>query len=246
MLLGIIKLNNTYKLDFEPLCFPPLTSNKPMRLERFNEKELISAALNCVAKIMVGDPSHDVEHLHRVARNAKYIRENEKIECDKTALLLSIYFHDTGRFSTNRVEKHADKSAQIAQRFLKEWGYNKISTVTDAICAHNASDIPRSAEAKLLRDGDILDSLGIIGLVRCFSYGRKMKESAFETLDYFEREINECYSKLTTKTGRAIAFEKNIGSEYFLTELRQELRRFNPSKNKQWYVEESSRYKSYF
>jgi uncharacterized protein len=100
------------------------------------------------------------------------------IEYDRLALEYAIYLHDWGafqRFARSGVE-HALRSRQIAETEilpLTNLNPDQKSVILDAIEWHDyRNPCPvASEEALLLREADMLDFLGVTGVVREFAWG---------------------------------------------------------------------------
>jgi uncharacterized protein len=99
---------------------------------------------------------------------------------DAPALTVAAYLHDWGAFSIYRQPgvEHALRSRQVAeQEILPRLNAPAAAhpIILAAIEQHDYRD-PRPAtchEARLLREADFLDFLGVIGLVREFAWGPK-------------------------------------------------------------------------
>jgi uncharacterized protein len=72
----------------------------------------------------------------------------------------------------------------VAETFLTEQGYREgfKSQVLECIREHHSSRSDMSSEAILLRDADVLDFLGVVGILRDFSKNPKDLRKAYETI----------------------------------------------------------------
>ena len=98
---------------------------------------------------------HNLAHTQRVVKKANELAELTNLnEKDKTLLLLSAWFHDTGY--TKSIENHEDESAKIASAFLKENKLveNDIKSVSDLILATKMEYQPKNQLEKIIRDAD--------------------------------------------------------------------------------------------
>ena len=116
---------------------------------------------------MASDAAHDLAHLDRVWRNCQRIAEGEGVVAGST-LLAAAYFHDLVNLpkdDPNRVGA-STMSADTAEELLAPFSFSEedIATIRNAIEAHSYSaNIPaRNIEAKILRDADRLDALGLL------------------------------------------------------------------------------------
>ncbi|MEM1627965.1 MAG: HD domain-containing protein [Desulfurococcaceae archaeon] len=137
---------------------------------------------------------HGLPHVERVLKWTYRIIEAEKLEIDEEILRLSVYLHDIGRVIG---EPHGHYSMMIAEELMREIGYNEdyIMRVLNAIAYHSFSFSkhykiePLCEEAKILSDADKIDALGIVGLLRVFSYSFKLNRNMQDTLEHFYEKI---------------------------------------------------------
>jgi uncharacterized protein len=95
---------------------------------------------------------------------------------DDDIVYAAVYLHDLGVFTGHRPEdleqlKAWDNTAYaIAQTpdLLRNFGFPevKIAAVQDAIRTHQPHHTPQSMEAIILRDADLLEQLGAVGILR--------------------------------------------------------------------------------
>ncbi len=190
------------------------------RVYRFLDKELKKKFLS---------PAHKIDHYVRVFNLAMLILEKEKVEADPLVIGLATLLHDIGELKSYESKlKHADKSAEIAKKFLKKLGLEetRINSIVYAIKVHRFTKghiKPKSIEAKILQDADRLDALGSIGLARClmpagaldrdlynkndpFAISRKLNDKKY-TIDHFYVKLLKLPSLMNTKTARKMAKE---------------------------------------
>ena len=131
-----------------------------------NIKQLVERELSCSA--------HDMEHTLRVYNLCLKLSEGENVDLD--VLKASALLHDIGRVnedndSTGKTD-HALLSAEMAEEILNEinFPFSKIQHVKDCIVSHRyrTGITPETIEAKILFDADKLDTLGAIGVARCY------------------------------------------------------------------------------
>jgi uncharacterized protein len=119
------------------------------------------------------DPSHDFLHIRRVATKAIELAREEG--ADPMIVLPAAYFHDFVRVPKNdpRRGQASVLSAEAATQYLSGAGYpaRYFDAIRHAIAAHSFSaGIPcETIEAQVVQDADRLDSLGAIGIARCFT-----------------------------------------------------------------------------
>src|SRR5579872_915379 len=121
------------------------------------------------------DSAHDFGHIMRVYKNAQKIGKKENV--NMKLVLAAVLLHDVISFpkSDKKSKMSSIKSSILAQRILKNHGYNKkeIKIISDAIRDHSFSRgmVPSTIEGKILQDADRLDAIGAIGIARAFSVG---------------------------------------------------------------------------
>jgi len=175
-----------------------------------------------------GDPAHDIGHLRRVVRTASIIAREEG--ANPLVVLVAGYLHDL----VNVPKNHPDRcraslmSAEAAAGILAEWDFpsDLVPAVQHAIEAHSfsAGVEPRTVEAACVQDADRLDSLGAIGIARCFvvsgllgralmhdddplAQGRPLDDVTY-TLDHFPAKLFRIAETLLTETGRRMGRER--------------------------------------
>ena len=127
----------------------------------------------------VGDPSHDIAHVERVARSCHRI--GVELAADLDVLMPAAYLHDVVNVPKNSPDR-ADASrraAALAREILGEFrGFDQtlIARIMTAIEEHSYSRglAPSSLESAILQDADRLDALGAIGTMRTVTCGARM------------------------------------------------------------------------
>ncbi len=76
-----------------------------------------------------------------------------------------------------------ERSLQVVEAYLTEQGCSQDlkGKVLECIAGHHKSDSQMSTEAILLRDADVLDFLGVVGILRDFSKNPKELRKGYET-----------------------------------------------------------------
>ncbi|MBT9330428.1 HD domain-containing protein [Paracidobacterium acidisoli] len=98
---------------------------------------------------------------------------------DADIVFAAAWLHDLGVFVGHRPEDpeklsrwdHVAYACQHAPRILRDAGFpeEKIPAVLDVIRQHQPKDEPLTIEAVILRDADILEQLGAVGIFRTVS-----------------------------------------------------------------------------
>jgi putative nucleotidyltransferase with HDIG domain len=194
--------------------------------------------------------AHDYKHVDRVRRWALAIAVGERfadLEIVEAAALL----HDIGLAHVEQRSRHAQAGAEIAARFLQErqlFSEREDEAIVDTVCSHNArGDL--GPLATIVRDADILDMLGAVGIMRAFTSkyahpeydpqhvkGETWKMTA-QDVDkrfaeskgigrYIVDQINlqaSCSDNLRTETARQIAAPLVVYMRTFLIQLESQV-----------------------
>jgi uncharacterized protein len=128
-----------------------------------------------------------VAHAERLLALIQQICANRS--CDFHILKLAAYMHDWGAFPNyiQRKVEHAVRSREVVEAeilpHLDLTAEQKI-ILLEAIELHDYRDMrpPRSVEALLLREADMLEFLGMIGMAREFARGPKNIETCYKRI----------------------------------------------------------------
>lgn len=103
-------------------------------------------------------------------------RLGEGTEYDDDVLYAAVWLHDLGVFLGHRPADpaelarwdHVPYAIAESRKLLPPWGFpaEKLEGVAEVILTHQPKDNPTKVEAILMRDADILEQLGAIGLFR--------------------------------------------------------------------------------
>lgn len=119
-------------------------------------------------------PAWGPAHCRRLYATARTIAESEALELDDDVLFAIAWLHDIGTFGEFACDGEAppECAARAAERILPEVGFpaEKVATVGRIIREHSFEGDDRDTiEARVLRDADMLEFLGAIGLARLLS-----------------------------------------------------------------------------
>jgi len=196
------------------------------------------------------DPAHDLDHLLRVWRTAKALATAETqtspgTVVDMLVVLAASLLHDV----VNVPKDHPDRSrasrlsADHAEVVLRGMGFPEalLPATRHAIEAHSysAGIQPLTIEAKLVQDSDRLESLGAIGIARCFATSGLMKRALFHgedplaearplddlqyALDHFEAKLLRLPETMQTMAGRSRAQDRADFLRAFRAQLLAEI-----------------------
>jgi uncharacterized protein len=123
------------------------------------------------------DPPDKFSHQPRLYQLAKSLAENQPFDDD--VLYAAVWMHDLGVFIGHRPEDPVKLSGwdnvgyamNKTPELLRQFGFppGKIPAVVEAIRAHLPSGKPTSFEGALMREADILEQLGAVGILRTAS-----------------------------------------------------------------------------
>ncbi|RSZ59946.1 HD domain-containing protein [Massilia atriviolacea] len=182
--------------------------------------------LQALASAACGDDgAHDINHLHRVWRNAQALLASHP-EADALAVMAACYLHDLVNLPKNHPQRSmaSRRSAELARRELAAIGFPdaKRDAVAHAIETHSFSAAlpPHTIEAKLVQDADRLDALGAVGLARLFYIAGQMgsalahpddplaehreRDDRAYALDHIEVKLARLPGMMQTAAGRAL------------------------------------------
>ena len=117
----------------------------------------------------------------------------DELAYDDDVVFATVWMHDLGVFIGHRPEDPAALAAwdnvkyaiDRAPELLARSGFplKKIPAVVEAIRTHQPHAEPRSIEATIVRDADILEQLGAVGILRAVSkVGRDTRYSTFSSV----------------------------------------------------------------
>jgi len=144
------------------------------------------------------------------------------LEYDDDVIFAAAWMHDLGVFLGHRPKDlvelaqwdHVPYTIGRSRELLKEWNFpvEKLDGVADAIRSHQAKDEPLTIEATILRDADMLEQLGAIGVMRALAkVGRDTRYPSFSSvLPVIHHATNQLPSSLRLTTSKALS-ERRVG-----------------------------------
>lgn len=182
--------------------------------------------LMALASAAAGDDgAHDMNHLHRVWRNATSLLEQHP-GADHLVVMAACYLHDLVNLPKNHPERHlaSRQAAALARIQLSDAGFpaDRLDAVTHAIETHSFSAAlqPTTLEAQIVQDADRLDALGAVGLARMFYVAGRMgtalahpddplamnreRNDKLYSLDHIEVKLATLPGSMQTAAGRAL------------------------------------------
>ena len=136
-------------------------------------------------------PEDKFGHQPRLYALAKRI--GQEMVYDDDVLFAAVWMHDLGVFLGHRPRDpeqlsrwdHVPYTISRSRQLLLEWGFpvDKLDAVAEAIRTHQAKDEPTTVEGTLLRDADILEQLGAVGILRAVvKIGRDTRYPSFSAI----------------------------------------------------------------
>jgi uncharacterized protein len=160
-------------------------------------------------------PADKFSHQLRLYRLATRLAEGQPF--DDEVLFAAAWLHDLGVFIGHRPETldalaawdHVAYVIARAPALLREFGFPvaKVPAVLEAIRTHLPHVEPTSWEGTLLRDADLLEQLGAVGVLRAASkVGRDTRFVRFDdALNLLRRNLAEWPRRLRLDSARRLA-----------------------------------------
>jgi uncharacterized protein len=154
---------------------------------------------------------------HQPRLYALAARLGESREFDDDVLFAAAWMHDLGVFLGHRPQDskvlaqwdHVPYTIERTRELLAGWGFpqEKIDAVAEVIRTHQPKDEPKTIEAILLRDADILEQLGAVGLLRAVAkIGRDSRYPTFTSvMGVLQAAVGLLPQKLHLNSSRELA-----------------------------------------
>ncbi|HBP62861.1 MAG TPA: phosphohydrolase [Desulfosporosinus sp.] len=176
-------------------------------------------------------PAWGINHCFRVYHLAKELSNN--LTLDDEVLYTAAMLHDTGKYPVYALNNmdHALRSKGVASSLLQQMMFSpiKLPTVLEAVEKHMYYSEPgRSVESVYLRDSDILDNFGNIGLMRLFSMiGQdELIMTAENAIDRARLFADALPRKVTTKAAKRLALKRREETLRFLSGVKRQTAEF--------------------
>lgn len=176
-------------------------------------------------------PAWGIKHCFRVYHLAKELSTH--LTLDDEALFTAAMLHDTGKYPVYAMRNvdHALRSKGVSANLLQQMMFSsdKIPIVLDAVENHMYYSEPgRSDEAVYLRESDILDNLGNIGLMRLFSLvGQdELIQTPEQAIDRARLFADALPDKVSTKSGKRLAVKRREETLRFLASIKRQTAEF--------------------
>jgi uncharacterized protein len=177
-------------------------------------------------------PEDKFGHQPRLYALARQVGQG--MEYDDDILFAAAWMHDLGVFLGHRPKDpaqlsrwdHVPYTIRRSSELLTEWGFpaEKLDGVAAAIRYHQAKDEPTTVEGMLIRDADILEQLGAIGILRAaVKVGRDSRYTNFSSIVPVLRDAVNHLANQTRLTGaKAMAESRAEMLRSFLVAMHDE------------------------
>ncbi|HEY3539487.1 MAG TPA: HD domain-containing protein [Trinickia sp.] len=198
--------------------------------------------------------AHDIAHLDRVVCNAAQICDTEP-DADRFVVAIAALLHDFHRVLEKQHRRHV--TPEEAEPELRRWIAASTlvpASAIDRICAavnfteyyrcagHDIESMAPSLEARIVRDADMLDALGAVGIARAFMFGGYLGEpmwvdtdpsslggtfvpgKATSVVHHFHEKLFRLESEMLTHRGKVLARARTEYMRSFLDTLMEDLR----------------------
>lgn len=171
---------------------------------------------------------------HQPRLYALACRIGDGLQYDDDIVFAAAWMHDLGVFLGHRPSDaaelarwdHVPYTIARVRELLPAWGFpgEKVDAVAEAIRTHQPHDEPQSTEAILLRDADILEQLGAVGITRALvKVGRDTRfQTAADVQPVLRKALDQLPDKLKLPASRALAAPRIAARRFFLDSLQTE------------------------
>ncbi len=181
-------------------------------------------------------PPHKYGHQPRLYVLTQAIASRSpELSYDDDVVYAAAFLHDLGVFVGHRPEDpsqlerwdHVAYVCGVAPAVLARFGFpsEKVPAVLTAIREHQPQNEPSTPESMLLRDADILEQLGVIGLLRTAAkLGSDTRFHLFADVERsLRRAVGELPARLRLPAARALAEPRRAILVSFLAALGEEV-----------------------
>lgn len=197
-----------------------------MAVTLLDAEPLLLSVVQFVQQYMAqNDASHNFQHIQRVVGLSKHIYTNTseafRQTLDFRVITLSALLHDVG---DRKYLKDGEDAGAMVYNVLQNLGASQdLSRRVQAIClgvsySEEIKDPERMRrlialypELAVVQDADRLDSIGAIGIGRCFTFGgaRTDSTSLEEAMEQVETRLLRVGEMMKTDVGRRLAKERS-------------------------------------
>lgn len=178
-------------------------------------KKIAQIAIDIDHKYAFGGKSVGNEHLSRVVKIAKFL--GEKLNANMDVVEVAAYLHDAALPTENDddyvenkklIEKILFDSGVVADEYF-------VRQVAEAAASHEGVVLPKTLEAKIVHDADVIEKTGLLGVIRHtwkMTNHRKINSNNIsdEDIKTIIEHINWRKSILQTEIAQRMAEENSI------------------------------------
>jgi uncharacterized protein len=171
---------------------------------------------------------------HQPRLYALTLKVGEGSVYDDDVVYAAAWLHDLGAFAGHRPEDpvalarwdHVTYAVERAPAVLAACGFDaaKVPAVLECIRHHQPKDEPETIESTILRDADMLEQLGAVGIVRTVcKVGRDTRFATFtDAAASLQKAVDGLPMQLKLPTSRRLAEERMRMQRAFLAALADE------------------------
>ncbi len=168
---------------------------------------------------------------HQPRLYALSVQIGETLHHDDDVLFAAAWMHDLGVFVGHRPTdtealarwNHVPYTIERCRELLPAWGFppEKVDKVAEAIRTHQPHDEPQTPEGVILRDADILEQLGCVGVLRAMvKVGRDSRYPTYSAvLPVLVKSIEQLPARIRLDRTRALAEPRLEATRRFLASL---------------------------
>ena len=121
-------------------------------------------ALKIDHDVAFGGKSKGNRHLPRVVCVAKFLAQ--KTGANESIAVAGAFLHDTALPSGN--DYNYLKNKEIVKKLLKplNLSQNELNGIAECVASHEGTSNPKTLEAKVVHDADVLEKVGLLGIIR--------------------------------------------------------------------------------
>ncbi len=208
-----------------------------------NPQEIVNSAQTYMEAFHKDDATgHDIAHVMRVVKMAKFIAQQEQVG-DLLIIQLASLLHDTvdAKLTDAAEAKHKLKQF-LTQLLLPIQQQEAVLHIIEHMSYKNGenNDIALSIEGQIVRDADRLDAIGAIGIARTFQFaghfgepmwveGENTSTLANEAIDsnafpasaikHFHEKLFKLKALMHTPTAKQLAQQRHEYMDLFVTQF---------------------------
>lgn len=127
-------------------------------------KKIKGLGIHIDHKMAFGGKSKGNRHLVRVVALAKHLAKTTK--ADLSIVEAGAWLHDTALPSGNDYDYKENK--RIVKKLLESFNFSKEikNKITECVASHEGTAGPKTLEAQIVHDADVLEKTGVLGIIR--------------------------------------------------------------------------------